>query len=181
MLTALDALTWAPEKFKIESRVYLGLRSIFYQLARAKSDDQLRDVVARMWDMAVTLEDGNISDAEQALRAAQEALRQALERGATEEEIKKLMDQLRAAIDRFLQALAEQMKRNPDQCAASARSECAPAQSAGSQEHARPHGADGARRARATPRARCSMSSPRCSTTCRWRGRASRATTTTTR
>jgi uncharacterized protein (TIGR02302 family) len=117
VLTALDALTWAPEKFKIESRVYLGLRSIFYQLARAKSDDQLRDVVARMWDMAVTLEDGNISDAEQALRAAQEALRQALERGATEEEIKKLMDQLRAAIDRFLQALAEQMRRNPDQMA----------------------------------------------------------------
>ncbi len=115
VLTALDALTWAPEKFKIESKVYLGLRSIFYQLARAKSDDQLRDVVARMWDMAVTLEDGNMSDAEQALRAAQEALRQALERGASEEEIKKLMDQLRAAVDRFLQALAEQMKRNPDQ------------------------------------------------------------------
>ena len=115
VLTALDALTWAPELFKIESRVYLGLRSIFYQLARAKSDDQLRDVVARMWDMAVTLEDGNMSDAEQALRAAQEALRQALERGASEEEIKKLMDQLRAAVDRFLQALAEQMKRNPDQ------------------------------------------------------------------
>ena len=67
MLTALDALTWAPEKFKIETRVYLGLRSIFFQLARAKSDDQLRDVVARMWDMAVTLEDGNMSDAEQAL------------------------------------------------------------------------------------------------------------------
>lgn len=115
VLTALDALTWAPEKFNIEGKVYLGLRSIFYQLARAKTDDQLRDVVARMWDMAVTLEDGNMSDAEQALRAAQEALRQALERGASEEEIKKLMDQLRAAIDRFLQALAEQMRRNPDQ------------------------------------------------------------------
>jgi uncharacterized protein (TIGR02302 family) len=115
VLTALDAMTWAPETFKIESKVYLGLRSIFYQLARAKSDDQLRDVVGRMWDMAVTLEDGNMSDAEQALRNAQEALRQALERGASEEEIKKLMDQLRAAVDRFLQALAEQMKRNPDQ------------------------------------------------------------------
>jgi uncharacterized protein (TIGR02302 family) len=117
VLTALDAMSWAPEKFKIESKVYLGLRSIFYQLARAKSDDHLRDVVARLWDMAVTLEDGNMSDAEQALRAAQEALRQALERGASEEEIKKLMDQLRAAIDRFLQALAEQMRRNPDQMA----------------------------------------------------------------
>jgi uncharacterized protein (TIGR02302 family) len=117
VLTALDAMSWEPEKFRIEAKVYLGLRSIFYQLARAKSDDQLRDVVARLWDMAVTLEDGNMSDAEQSLRAAQEALRQALERGASEEEIKKLMDRLRAAVDRFLQALAEQMRRNPDQMA----------------------------------------------------------------
>ena len=37
-------------------------------------------MVARLWSMAVTIEDGNVSDAEQALRAAEEALRQALER-----------------------------------------------------------------------------------------------------
>src|SRR5262249_21765251 len=108
VLNALSALTLAPDRFKIESNVYLGLRSIFWQLARAKSDDQLREVVDRMWDMAVHLEDGSVSDAEQALRAAEEALRQALERGASDEEIKKLTDQLRAALDKFLQALAEQ-------------------------------------------------------------------------
>src|SRR6266478_2637299 len=68
VLTGLDALTLAPERF-MESNVYLGLRSIFWQLSRAKSEDQLRDVVARMWDMAVHLEDGTVSDAEQALRA----------------------------------------------------------------------------------------------------------------
>ena len=117
VLTALDALTLAPERFNMESSVYLGLRSIFWQLARAKSDDQLRDVVARMWDMAVHLEDGSVSDAEQALRAAEEALRQALERGASDEEIKKLADQLRAALDKFLQALAEQLRKNPQQLA----------------------------------------------------------------
>ena len=117
VLTALDALTMAPEKFNIESNVYLGLRSIFWQLLRAKSDDQLRDVVARMWDMAVQLEDGNVSDTEAALRAAQEALRQALERGASDEELKRLTDDLRAALDKFLQALAEQMRRNPQQLA----------------------------------------------------------------
>jgi uncharacterized protein (TIGR02302 family) len=117
VLTALDALTLAPERFNMETNVYLGLRSIFWQLARAKSDDQLRDVVARMWDMAVHLEDGSVSDAEQALRAAEEALRQALERGASDEEIKRLTDQLRAALDKFLQALAEQMRKNPQQLA----------------------------------------------------------------
>jgi uncharacterized protein (TIGR02302 family) len=117
VLTALDALTLAPERFDMESNVYLGLRSIYWQLSRAKSDDQLREVVSRMWDMAVHLEDGSVSDAEQALRAAEEALRQALERGANDEEIKKLTDQLRAALEKFMQALAEQMRKNPQQLA----------------------------------------------------------------
>jgi uncharacterized protein (TIGR02302 family) len=117
VLTALDALTLAPERFNMEASVYLGLRSIFWQLLRAKSDDQLREVVARMWDMAVQLEDGSVSEAEQALRAAEEALRQALERGASDEEIKRLTDQLRAALDKFLQALAEQLRKNPQQLA----------------------------------------------------------------
>ena len=67
--------------------------------------------------MAVTIEDGWLSDAEAALRQAQEALRQALERGASDEEIKKLTDELRAALDKFLQALAEQMRKNPEQLA----------------------------------------------------------------
>ena len=113
VLTALDALAMAPEVFQIEAPVYLGLRSIYWQLNRAKSDDSLRDVVARLWDMATKIEDGNISDVEAALRAAQEALREALERGASEEEIKKLTDDLRAALDKFLQALAEEMRKNP--------------------------------------------------------------------
>ena len=117
VLIALEALTYAPEQFEPDTRVYLGLRSIFWELTRARTDDALRDVVTRLWAMAVYLEDGNVSDAEQALRAAQEALRQALERGASEEEIKKLMEQLRAALDKFMQALAEEMRKNPQQLA----------------------------------------------------------------
>ena len=115
VLTALDALTISPERFTPETGIYLGLRSIYYDLGNAKNDDALREVVARLWEMAVQLEDGNVSQAEQALRQAQEALRQALERGASEEEIKKLMEQLRAAMDKFLQALAEEMRKNPQQ------------------------------------------------------------------
>jgi uncharacterized protein (TIGR02302 family) len=117
VLAVLDALAIAPERFTPDAGVYLGLRSIYYGLAHAKTDDALREVVARMWDMALQIEDGNVSQAEQALRQAQDALRQALERGASDEEIKKLMEQLRAAMDKFLQALAEEMRRNPQQLA----------------------------------------------------------------
>jgi biotin-(acetyl-CoA carboxylase) ligase len=62
--------------------------------------------------MAVQIEDGDISGAQADLRNAEEALRQALERGASDQEIKALMDQLRAAMDRFMQALAEQLKNH---------------------------------------------------------------------
>jgi uncharacterized protein (TIGR02302 family) len=110
VITALDALALAPEKFTPDAGVYLGLRSIFWSLVRAKSDDDLRDVAARLWSMAVGIEDGNISDAQAALRNAEEALRQALERGASDQEIKQLMDQLRAAMDRFMQAMREQLR-----------------------------------------------------------------------
>ena len=110
VVTALDALAVAPEKFHTDAGTYLGLRSIFWLLVRAKTDDDLRDVTARLWQMAVGIEDGNISDAQAALRNAEEALRQALERGANDQEIKQLMDQLRAAMDRYLQSMMEQLK-----------------------------------------------------------------------
>src|SRR3954468_14098840 len=117
IMAALEALSIAPEKFTPEVSHYLGLRSIYWQLSYAKTDDQLRDVVVRLWGTATTIEDGWLSDAEASLRQAQENLRQALERGASDEEIKKLTDELRAALDKFMQALAEQMRKNPEQLA----------------------------------------------------------------
>lgn len=112
--TALDALMIAPELFTQEIGQYLGLYSVAHQLEAARTDDALREVVASLWALAVTIEDGNISDVEKALRAAQDALKQALERGASDEEIKKLTQDLRAALDNFMRQLAEQFRNNKD-------------------------------------------------------------------
>ena len=109
---ALEALLLAPEKFTPEPAVFLGLRTAATRLKLARNDDDLRSVIDYLWEIAVLIEDGTMSDAERDLRAAQDALRQALERGATDEEIKKLTDQLRQALDRFMQALAEQLRRD---------------------------------------------------------------------
>jgi uncharacterized protein (TIGR02302 family) len=117
VFTALDALLIAPELFTPEAGHYLGLVSVTRQLEAARSDDAMREVVASLWALAVTVEDGNITDVDKALRAAQEALKQALERGASDEEIKKLTENLRAALDRFLQQLAERLRNNPQQLA----------------------------------------------------------------
>jgi uncharacterized protein (TIGR02302 family) len=114
---ALDALMIAPELFMPEVGQYLGLHSIARQLEAARTDDALRGVVASLWALAVTIEDGNITDVDKALRAAQDALKQALERGASDEEIRKLTQDLRQALENFMRQLAEQFRNNPQQLA----------------------------------------------------------------
>ncbi len=111
--TALDALLIAPELFTPEMGQYLGLYGVTRQLEAARTDDALRGVVASLWALAVSIEDGELTDVDKALRAAQDALKQALERGASDEEIKKLTQDLRAALDKYMRQLAEQFRNNP--------------------------------------------------------------------
>jgi uncharacterized protein (TIGR02302 family) len=108
---ALDALMIEPDLFMKETGIYLGMRMIGERLRRAGSDDALREVAELIWALALQMEDGDLSDAERALRTAQENLQQALERGASEEEIRKLTEEMRRAMDRFMRQLAEQMQR----------------------------------------------------------------------
>lgn len=109
---AFEALMIEPKEFGTDAGVYLGLYTIQKRLQSAKNDDDLKAVAEFIWQMALQIEEGDLSDAERALRAAQQALREALNRGASDEEIKRLMEQLRAAMDRFLREFAEQQMRN---------------------------------------------------------------------
>jgi uncharacterized protein (TIGR02302 family) len=108
---SLEALTIAPDKFGTNAGVYLGLHAALYRLKRARTDPELLAVADFLWEMALRIEDGDLSDAERDLRAAQQQLREALQRGASDEEIKKLTENLRAALDKFLQELAERQMR----------------------------------------------------------------------
>jgi uncharacterized protein (TIGR02302 family) len=117
VLIALEALMIAPEAFTPELGHYLGMRGVAGQLARANTREAMRETVDSLWALAIAIEDGNITDVDKALRAAQDALKEALERGASDEEIKKLTDNLRAALDNFMRQLAEQLRNNPQQLA----------------------------------------------------------------
>ncbi len=109
---AFEALLVAPDRFNVEPSIYLGLSTIKLRLDRAKTDADLIDVAELIWEMALRVEDGGLSDAERDLRAAQQQLRDAMQRGASDEELKKLMEQLRAAMDKFLNELAQQAQRD---------------------------------------------------------------------
>lgn len=107
----LNALMIAPELFTPNAGHYLGLRTVKAQLARATTDDDLRMVVEALWTLALHIEDGGLSDAERQLKAAQQRLREAIERGASPEELQKLTDDLRQALNRFLQDYASRQSR----------------------------------------------------------------------
>lgn len=111
---ALDALAIAPEVFTPEPSHYMGLRTAYFRLANARSDEDLRGVVDYLWEVAVRIEDGDLSDVEKRLRDAQQALQNALENNASDEEIARLTQELRDAMNEFMKALAEEAQRNPN-------------------------------------------------------------------
>ncbi|MFG1431812.1 TIGR02302 family protein [Xanthobacter sp. V2C-8] len=112
LVSVLTALTDFPEQFAPPAGEYLGLRTALMRAKTARNDDDLRALVDYLWDIAVEIEDGTLTEAERALKAAQEALRAALERGAGDEEIQRLTQDLRAAMDKMMRQLAQQAQRD---------------------------------------------------------------------
>lgn len=112
---ALDSLLIAPEEFTPQWGVFMGLRAGAERLRVAKTDENLIEVADWLWNMALQIEDGNLSDAERELRAAQDRLKEAMERGATDDEIRRLTDELRQAMDKFLREFAQRMQQNQQQ------------------------------------------------------------------
>ncbi len=115
----LDALAISAADEGIATSVYLNLRSAQLRLKRQQSGEEIENVADQLWDIALRIEDGNLSSAERELRAAQERLKEALENGAPPEEIQKLMAELRQALNHYLQALAEQKAQKGARSAAS--------------------------------------------------------------
>src|SRR5262245_19539207 len=110
---AIAALTLEPEEFIDDLQVFLGLRSAYWRLQRDATRAGRNSVIAQLWNIALRIEDGNLTDAERALRAAQERLQKALEQGASDEEIQKLMQELRQALAQFLEQLSKQAQNQP--------------------------------------------------------------------
>ncbi len=112
----LRALTQDPEE-GLDEGVYLQIRSAISQL-EATPDGisvETRDAVAEtLWNAAMELEVGDLDDALERLRQAQERLSEAMRQGASDEEIAQLMQELREAMDDYMQQLAENAQPGED-------------------------------------------------------------------
>lgn len=114
VLDLMDGVMLRPEETITMPAHWLALSSARTRLKLATSDEDLRGVVKYMWEIALSIEDGDLSAAERRMRQAQEALKNALENGASDEEIEKLMAELRQAMQEYLREFAERAQQNPN-------------------------------------------------------------------
>lgn len=115
---ALDAVAERPELFDGAFGVVLQLRAVASLLQRGRGQPAVDDAQARLWELAVALEEGAADRTAHALEQARQAMRDAMEAARAEPENKQLqaelqrrMEELRAAIQRHIEALAEQARR----------------------------------------------------------------------
>ena len=111
----LEALTLRPEETINNASHFLGIETARVRLRLARSDDELRDVADYLWQIALTIDKNSLSDAERRLKQAEDKLAEALENGASDEEIAKLMQELRQAMNEYMKELAEKGDQNNTQ------------------------------------------------------------------
>ncbi len=116
----LRAVSHAPEDLFRSETAYLKLRVAIRRLEAAFTygtvTTELQDETAEvLWDIAILIEEGDLADALERLRRAQDRLSDAIENGATDQEIAELMDELREAMQDYMRQLAEQQQGDQNQ------------------------------------------------------------------
>lgn len=114
----LKAVTHRPEGFIRNERAYLRLRVLMrdLQTQAASLTPGSRDAMAEeLWQIALLVEEGDLASKLEALRRAQDRLDEAMRNGASQDEIDRLMQEMREALNDYMRELAEEAQRNPDQ------------------------------------------------------------------
>jgi uncharacterized protein (TIGR02302 family) len=115
----LRAISHRPDEVFRSETTYLRLRVILRRLERLTeyglSEAQRTELSDAMWDLALLLEEGDLGDALERLRRAQERLSEAMKDGASDQEIAELMQELREATDDYLRQLSRQAQQEGQQ------------------------------------------------------------------
>ncbi len=115
----LRAVSHRPDDVFRSETAYLRLRVILRRietLAKYGLKTEHQDEIAQaLWDLAIVLEEGDLSDALERLRRAQDRLAEAMKNGASDHEIAELMQELREASDDYIRQLSRQAQQDGDQ------------------------------------------------------------------
>ncbi len=112
---ALYAIGAQPPTYNDDLVVVLGLEVAQRRLILDKTGASVDGVQSLLWELALRIEEGDLAVAERELRRLQQALQDALANDASDEEIERLMNELQQAMDEFMTALTEKLKRDMEQ------------------------------------------------------------------
>jgi len=115
---SLHHISSQPAEYRDDSLVTLGLRSSLERLLQDQGDKAIPEVQDILWKVALRIEDGNLSDAEQELRNAQQNMQEALNNGASDQELQERMQELREAMNNYMSSMqdkAQQDQQNAEQ------------------------------------------------------------------
>ncbi len=107
----LHGIAARPDRYNNDTTVFLSLMAARSRLVHNEQEGVVESVQALLWETALRVEDGSLSLAERDLRDIQRQLQDALARNADDEEIRSLIEELREALDRFLDAFAENLRQ----------------------------------------------------------------------
>lgn len=108
----LDAVTADGDRYFSDYAVFLGLTQVKSRLDLARDMDEVAKLPPELWRIALRAETGDLANAEEALRAAERALMEAMARGAELNELMQLFDAYQQAVDRYMQALRQNALEN---------------------------------------------------------------------
>ncbi|MDX1486102.1 MAG: DUF4175 family protein [Alphaproteobacteria bacterium] len=103
-----------PGAYDHDTVVFLAIQEMARTLERDNSYEGIKEVQEMLWETALRLEDGNLSQAERRLREIQKKLMEALKNKAGNAEIQKLMRELQQAMSEFLREMMKGMKNLPN-------------------------------------------------------------------
>ena len=107
----LDTLVIYPGPTISQTGHVIAVASLASRLRNASGYDDVKFVVGGLWDVAVAIEEGSLLDARAELQALRKELEKALQDGASEERIAELMDRMRKAMDKFMDAMRKEAEQ----------------------------------------------------------------------
>lgn len=111
VLDGLDNISRFPQPFGDALSAYLGVRAMRFRLTLDRDEAQIPAVRALMWLFALRLEEGAFAIAGRALMDSHEQVMEALRNGRFDDRTNRLLDELQQALDRYMDALNEQLAR----------------------------------------------------------------------
>jgi len=115
VVSMLDAILAWPEGLVEKSGPIMAIGTVNSRIRNAKNEDDIRAAIDFLWQIAISIEDGDVSNLRAELDRLKRELERALQEGASQEKIAELTQKLREAMNEYLKSMMREAQRRMQQ------------------------------------------------------------------